>query len=73
MTDASDAPSDDLDKVEATDLAGAVREFTTPGWPEGYVYGATRYADVILRESFPDRFNDLVSALTAYRPTLTEL
>ena len=34
---------------------------------------AARYADVILRESFPERFADLVAALTSYRPTLDEL
>lgn len=60
-------------QTEATDLAGEVRDFTTPGWPSGYVYGATRYADVILREAFPDRFRDLVAALDAYRPSLDEL
>jgi len=55
------------------DIAGAVRELTTAGWPPGYVYGATRYADVILKESFPSRFQDLVRALLEFRPTLTEL
>jgi hypothetical protein len=63
----------DTEELDATDIAGAVRGFTTEGWPEGYVYGATRYADVILRESFPDRFTDLITALRSYRPSLTEL
>ena len=57
----------------AVDIAGEVREVTTSGWPEGYVYGATRYADVILKESFGARFRDLVAALGAFCPTLDEL
>jgi hypothetical protein len=58
---------------EGTDLSSAVRELATEGWPTGYHYGATRYADVILKESFHDRWLDLVSALEQFRPTLTEL
>jgi hypothetical protein len=58
---------------EAVDVAGEVRPFTTTGWPMGYVYGATRYADVILKESFGSRFDDLVAALAWFRPTLDEL
>ena len=56
-----------------TDLAGEVRTVSTEGWPEGYVYGATRYADVILQQSFPERFTDVVAALATFRPTLAEL
>jgi hypothetical protein len=37
------------------------------------VYGATRYADVILQQAFSDRFADLVAALDDFRPTLDEL
>lgn len=58
---------------DAVDVAGEVKQVTTSGWPTGYTYGATRYADVILRQSFPDRFKDLVSALDAFHPTLDEL
>lgn len=67
--------SDDgaVDDVAGLDAAGEVRDFTTFGWPSGYVYGATRYADVILKESFPQRFDDLVMALAGFRPTLDEL
>jgi hypothetical protein len=57
----------------AVDIAGEVRRVTTEGWPEGYVYGATRYADVILKESFGARFRDLVAALDDFHPTLDEL
>jgi hypothetical protein len=58
---------------EAVDIAGAVRELQTEGWPDGYVYGATRYADVILKHSFPERFADLIAALAGFHPTLDEL
>lgn len=66
--DKPDVPND-----EATDIAGAVRPFTTSGWPDGYTFGATRYADVILKESFPARFKDIVAVLDGYHPTLHEL
>jgi len=55
------------------DGAGEVRQVATDGWPDGYVYGATRYADVILRQAFTARSLDLISALQRFRPTLTEL
>ena len=58
---------------EGSDIAGEVRGFTTDGWPNGYIYGATRYADVILKNSFPERCEDLMRALEAFNPTLTEL
>lgn|GEM_PF-210068 len=58
---------------DLVDLAGAVRELTTDDWPPGYIYGATRYADVILRESFPERARDLEVALANFSPTLQEL
>ncbi|MEE3801339.1 BglII/BstYI family type II restriction endonuclease [Mycobacterium intracellulare] len=67
--DPVDVPGDN----DAVDVAGEVREVTTAGWPEGYVYGATRYADVILKESFSERFTDLVAALDQFHPTLLEL
>lgn len=63
---------DDADG-DAIDLASAVRDVETPGWPSGYVYGATRYADVVLQQAFPDRFADLVAALEGFQPTLDEL
>lgn len=64
---------DDLPEDDIVDLAGAVRELSTGHWPSGYVYGATRYADVILRESFSDRAHDLERALADFAPTLDEL
>ena len=63
----------DDEESGVTGLAGEVRTVSTDGWPEGYVYGATRYAGVILRQSFPERFADLVAALAVFGPTLAEL
>lgn len=71
MTDSASAiPGEDGDAVSA---ANEVREVATSGWPLGYTYGATRYADVILQQSFPRRFADLVAALEGFQPTLDEL
>lgn len=58
---------------EAVDAASEVRSVTTAGWPDGYIVNATRYADVILAHSFPERFRDLLLALDRFRPTLDEL
>jgi hypothetical protein len=55
------------------DSAGEVRGLATDGWPLGYIYGATRYADVILRKAFPSRSDDLIAALDQFVPTLDEL
>jgi len=69
-------PADEMfaeEEQAAVNMAGEVREITTGDWPQGYILGATRYADVILAQSFPDRFRDLVRALSDFRPTLSEL
>lgn len=58
---------------EILDLAGQVRPPTVAGLPEGYTYGVTRYADVILEQAFPDRFHDLRAALELFQPTVDEL
>ena len=42
------------DADEVLDLAGQVRPPTINGLPEGYTYGVTRYADVVLEQAFPD-------------------
>jgi hypothetical protein len=41
--------------------------------PGGYKYGVTRYADVILAESFPERFQQLCHALETFSIDLSEL
>jgi hypothetical protein len=52
-------------------MAGEVRDVA--GLSAGYVYGATRYADAILQQSFEARFTDFVAALGMFAPTLGEL
>lgn len=61
------------DAEDVVDLAGQVRDTTVSGLPDGYDYKATRYADVILKEAFPNRFRDLTNALEQFGPTLDEL
>ena len=58
---------------DVLDLSGQVRQPVVHNLPQGYAYGVTRYADVILAEAFPDRFSDLLEALKSFRPTLDEL
>ena len=58
---------------EVLDLAGQVRPPTIEGLPDGYTYGVTRYADVILERAFHSRFHDLKVSLATFRPTLDEL
>src|SRR5680860_473609 len=41
--------------------------------PYGYRYGVTRYADLILREAFPERYRDLREVLTEFRIDVDEL
>ena len=67
--------TDGLEETDESvvDLAGEVRAITTHGWPEGYEYAATRYADVILQQSFSMRCADLVATLVDFQPTLMEL
>ncbi|MDE0132221.1 MAG: BglII/BstYI family type II restriction endonuclease [bacterium] len=55
------------------DPAGQVKPPTVDGLPVGYLYGVTRYADVILERAFADRFRELRSALESFDPTLDEL
>lgn len=52
---------------------GIVRAPSIDGLPVGYLYGVTRYADLILRDAFPQRFQDLVDVLAAFRIEVEEL
>lgn len=45
----------------------------TVNLPAGYRYGVTRYADLILREAFPERFDELVATLDEYSIHVDEL
>jgi hypothetical protein len=53
--------------------AGHVETATVKHLPEGYEYGVTRYADVILQTSFAERFSNILSSLITYHPSLEEL
>ncbi|HVL07043.1 MAG TPA: BglII/BstYI family type II restriction endonuclease [Acidimicrobiales bacterium] len=66
-------PFDDEPGPEVADLPGAVRPPTAGGLPGGYVYGVTRYADIILAGAFPGRLGQLVRSLAGFRITLDEL
>lgn len=47
-------------------LPGVVDEPTIQNLPSGYRYGVTRYADVILANSFPTLFGEIVNSLEAF-------
>ncbi len=42
-------------------------------FPSGYTIGVTRYADLILRDALPQRYEDLVGALEGYTIDANEL
>ena len=50
---------------EHPDLPGFVARPTVHKLPDGYAYGVTRYADIVLRAAFPGHFGDLLDALTS--------
>lgn len=64
---------DDLDIDVPGELPGSVREPMIDGLPDGFVYGVTRYADVILQQAFPGHLDDLVAALEGFDAHLGEL
>lgn len=67
--------TDDLMKpVEGIpDPPGMVRAPSVEGFPEGYTCGVTRYADIILRDAFPERFHDLCDVLDNFRIDVHEI
>ena len=58
---------------EHPELPSVVGSPTVDDLPAGYRYGVTRYADLILREAFPERFEQLVTVLDGYRIHIDEL
>ncbi|MGO1320973.1 MAG: BglII/BstYI family type II restriction endonuclease [Galactobacter sp.] len=53
----------DVEHISADgDLPGVVGDPRIP-LPDGYRYGVTRYADLILKHAFPQKFRDLVGNL----------
>lgn len=74
MTDQPTLDDETLDDpTAAADPAGAVREPTVSGLPDGYRYGVTRYADVILEQAFPQQWEDLLEVLDEFRIGVSEL
>lgn len=73
MVQDMDGTDEAIGRLGVVDIASEVRDISDVGWPPGYVYGASRYADVLLRESFAARFRDIVTALESFSPTMTEL
>lgn len=65
--------NDDIRTEGLADPPGMVTEPTVGELPDGYRYGVTRYADIILREAFPQRFRDLADVLDVYRIAIDEL
>lgn len=67
-------PDDIVGPVEGlSDPPGMVQGPSVEGLPNGYAYGVTRYADLILRDAFPQRFSDLCEVLTEFRIDIGEL
>lgn len=66
-------PTAEAHEVGILEPSGAVSSLTIDELPHGYRYGVTRYADVILREAFPDQFSAIVESLRDFQPTLDEL
>lgn len=62
----------ELEGDERPDLPSVVGA-PTIDLPEGYRYGVTRYADLILREAFPERFAQLVDTLDSFTIKVEEL
>lgn len=59
----------DVEAVPADGLPeppGVVREPNVESFPEGYRIGVTRYADLILRDAFSRRFEQLSDVLAAF-------
>jgi hypothetical protein len=73
VTDAPQPHDDQAVDDEIVEPASRVSPPTVTGLPDGYIYGVTRYADILLQGAFPDRLADLVRSLEAFRPTLDEL
>ncbi|MDO4606999.1 MAG: BglII/BstYI family type II restriction endonuclease [Bowdeniella nasicola] len=48
-------------------LPGVVGDPTISDLPSGYIYGVTRYADIILAHAFPTVFGEIKRSLEAFR------
>lgn len=73
MSDRHDDDATDLVQAGVSAPAGSVRAPTVTGLPKGYIYGVTRYADVILEQSFARQYAGLVKTLEGFEIELAEL
>ncbi len=48
-------------------LPGVVGNPTISDLPSGYIYGVTRYADIVLAHAFPTVFGEIKRSLEAFR------
>ncbi|HET9661758.1 MAG TPA: BglII/BstYI family type II restriction endonuclease [Thermomicrobiales bacterium] len=55
------------------DPPGVVRNPSVDTFPPGYRIGVTRYADLILRDAFPERFGQLSDVLDEFRIGVDEI
>ncbi len=55
------------------DPPGMVQQPSVRDLPEGYRYSVTQYADLILRDAFPERYQDLHEVLSEFRIDAHEL
>lgn len=58
---------------EVPDLPGQVAAPSDDDLPRGYTYGVTRFADAIMRTSFPGLYADLLGVLDAYTINASEI
>lgn len=58
--------------VEIPDAPNLAQMPTVEGLPEGYLFRVTRYADLILRDAFSQRWDDLLAVLNAFRVDLVK-
>lgn len=69
----ADEPENGLEVTVDDALPGAVGPPSIADLPDGYIYGVTRYADVILEQAFPARLANLIHSLDLFRISLDEL
>ncbi|SNR39022.1 BglII/BstYI family type II restriction endonuclease [Blastococcus mobilis] len=65
--------TDDTSADPIIDAQAVITGPTVTDLPDGYSYGVTRYADLILRDALPDAWDALVKTLTDFHIELQEL
>lgn len=60
-------PEQRVPEIADPALPGVVAKPTAAGLPTGYIYGVTRYADVILANAFPTLFAEICDSLSTFK------